>query len=334
MGVLFAVDEDDRDLLPVPVVEFRIVEDGELLDLHGRVTTEGADHLLDDLRGDVAQVALGLSDDGEFDCGHTASIVLASSMVGMASLRSAADRCAIAFFDVDNTLLRGASIYHLGRGAFRRRMLTVRDLLVFGWQQVRFIAVGENLRHLERVRERALELAGGHSEDDLIELADEVYDRYISPKLWPESVALAHDHLAQGHEVWLITATPSAIARVIAGRLGLTGALGTEIEVIDGILTGRLVGDVLHGPRKADAARALADRLGAELAECWAYSDSRNDIPLLELVGNPVVVNPDVALRRHARESGWSQLRLRPSSIRAARRALRADGSGRGREAG
>ncbi len=250
-------------------------------------------------------------------------------MVGMASIPSTPiEGRVIAFFDVDNTLLRGASIYHLGRGAFRRRMLTVRDLLVFGWQQVRFIAVGENLSHLERVRERALELAGGHSEADLVELANEVYDRYISPKLWPESVALAHDHLARGHEVWLITATPTAIAQVIAGRLGLTGALGTEIEAVGGVLTGRLVGEVLHGGRKADAARALAERLGADLEECWAYSDSRNDIPLLELVGHPVVVNPDATLARYARERGWSRLRLRPSSIRAARKALRAEEDG------
>lgn len=254
-------------------------------------------------------------------------------MVGMASFRSAADGCVIAFFDVDNTLLRGASIYHLGRGAFRRRLLTVRDLLVFGWQQVRFIAVGENLRHLELVRERALQLAGGHTVDDLVQLANEVYDRYISPKLWPESVALAHDHLARGHKVWLITATPSAIAKVIAGRLGLTGALGTEIEAVDGVLTGRLVGDVLHGPRKADAARVLTDRLGANLAECWAYSDSRHDIPLLELVGHPVVVNPDAVLRVHGKKRGWAQLRLRASSIRAARRALRTESGGRGRTA-
>ena len=332
--MLGAVHEDDRDLLPVLLVQAAVVEDREFLHLDGHFRSEVGDDLVDHAGRDVAQVALGFSDDGELDGGHTASIVLATTMVGMASIPPAADDCVIAFFDVDNTLLRGASIYHLGRGAFRRRMLTIRDLFVFGWQQLRFIAVGENLRHLERVRERALELAGGHSEEDLVELANEVYDRYISPKLWPESVALAHDHLAKGHEVWLITATPSAIARVIAGRLGLTGALGTEIEVIDGALTGRLVGDVLHGPRKADAARALANRLGADLAACWAYSDSRNDIPLLELVGHPVVVNPDAALTRYARERGWSQLRLRPSSIRAARRALRAEESGRGRAAG
>jgi HAD-superfamily subfamily IB hydrolase, TIGR01490 len=245
-------------------------------------------------------------------------------MVGMTSeLPIRSDSPVIAFFDVDNTLLRGASIYHLGQGAFRRGLLTTRDLVVFGWQQLRFIAVGENKNHLVSVRERALELAGGHTESELLDLADEVYDRYIKRKLWPETVALAREHLAQGHQVWLITATPVAIAKVITDRLGLTGALGTEIEVADGVLTGRLLGHILHGERKAMAATELARRLDADLAQCWAYSDSRNDIPLLNLVGNRVVVNPDASLARYAKARGWSQLQLRPSSIRAAQRRVR-----------
>ena len=229
----------------------------------------------------------------------------------------------VAYFDVDNTLLRGASIYHLGRGAFRRRMLGFRDLARFGWQQLRFIAVGENREHMASARERALELAGGRSEAELTELAEEVYDRYIEPKLWPETVDLAREHLSKGHEVWLVTATPVHIARVIASRLGLTGALGTEIEAVDGVLTGRLNGHVLHGELKASAARDLAVRLGADLADCWAYSDSRNDIPLLNLVGNRVVVNPDAALERYANARGWASLRLRPASIREAQRRVR-----------
>lgn len=231
---------------------------------------------------------------------------------------------AIAFFDVDNTLLRGASIYHFGQGAFRQGLLTVKDLVVFGWHQLRFISVGENPRHLLRVRERALELANGLTEVQLTELADAVYDRYIAPKLWPATVRLATEHIASGHQVWLITATPAVIARVIAERLGLTGALGTEIEIVDGVLTGQLQGSILHGQHKADAAGALAKREHARLDDCWAYSDSRNDIPLLTLVGHRVVVNPDAALARYAQERGWSQLRLRVSSIRAARRVARA----------
>lgn len=229
----------------------------------------------------------------------------------------------IAFFDVDNTLLRGASIFHIGRGAFRRRLITIGDIISFGWKQLRFISVGENHRHLEVVRERALELAGGHSVADLEELANEVYDRYIEPKLWPETVALAREHLQQGHGVVLVTATPETIANIIAERLGLTGAIGTKIEVIDGLLTGHIDGPVLHGDHKADAAHQYAADSGADLAACWAYTDSRNDIPLLELVGNRVVVNPDKALARYATAKGWRILQLHPRSIRQARKDVR-----------
>ena len=111
--------------------------------------------------------------------------------------------------------------------------------------------------------------------------------------------------------MWLISATPWEIGDLIARKLGLTGALGTRIEAVDGVYTGNLVGHVLHAERKAVAARELAEQLGADLADCWAYSDSRNDIPLLELVGHRVVVNPDASLARHAREHDWPVLQLK-----------------------
>ena len=92
---------------------------------------------------------------------------------------------------------------------------------------------------------------------------------------------------------------------MIARRLGLTGALGTVAETVDGVYTGRLVGEILHGEAKAQAVRALAEREGLDLGACSAYSDSANDIPLLSLVGHPCAINPDSRLRAHAREHGW-----------------------------
>lgn len=231
----------------------------------------------------------------------------------------------IAFFDVDNTLMRGASIYHVGREAQRRGYLSLRDVLRFGWQQAHFLAVGENLKHLHNIRERALGLAAGHSVAEVSELAEKIFDDAIKKRLWPETVGLTQEHLSKGHEVWLITATPTVVAGVIARRLGLTGALGTELAEEDGRFTGELMGSVLHGPQKAVAARALSESKGAELADCWAYSDSRNDIPLLELAGNRVVVNPDATLLRHARSNGWAILQLTKASITAARRRVRRD---------
>jgi phosphoserine phosphatase len=92
---------------------------------------------------------------------------------------------------------------------------------------------------------------------------------------------------------------------VIARRLGLTGAIGTVAEIENGIYTGRLVGDLMHGPAKAAAIRDLAEREGLDLSLCSAYSDSVNDLPMLGAVGRAVAVNPDSALRRVARERGW-----------------------------
>jgi len=105
--------------------------------------------------------------------------------------------------------------------------------------------------------------------------------------------------------VWLVTAAPVELGRIIAQRLGLTGALGTVAEIRDGEYTGRLVGDMLHGPAKAEAITALAKAEGLDLERCSAYSDSVNDTPMLSLVGHAVAVNPDSALRREARRRGW-----------------------------
>ena len=116
---------------------------------------------------------------------------------------------------------------------------------------------------------------------------------------------MAQMHLDAGQQVWLVTATPYDLAAIIARRLGLTGALGTIAESTDGVFTGRLVGDILHGAGKAHAVRALAAREGLNLKRCTAYSDSVNDVPMLSLVGTAVAVNPDSELREVARERGW-----------------------------
>lgn len=233
------------------------------------------------------------------------------------------DRPIVAFFDVDNTLMRGASVYYVGREAFRRGLISWRDIAVFAWHQFRFLAVGENHNHLATAKTRALSLVGGHTEEALVALAEEIYDRDLAPKLWPETVDLAREHLAKGHEVWLITATPQLVAQVIADRLGLTGALGTRVQALDGVFTGDLDGHVIHGEEKGAVAREFARELGANLADCWAYSDSSNDIPLLTLVGNRVVVNPDAKLHAHAQEHNWTVLPLKRSSIRDARRRVK-----------
>ncbi|MFC4058657.1 HAD family hydrolase [Planomonospora corallina] len=216
------------------------------------------------------------------------------------------DPTAAAFFDVDNTMMRGASIYHFARGLASRGLFTTRDLLRFALGQAVFRVRGdENPEHIAEARETALAFVAGSRVEDIVRLGEEIYDESMADRIWPGTRALAQSHLDAGQRVWLVTATPIELARVIAQRLGLTGALGTVSETVDGVYTGRLVGDLLHGPAKAEAVRALARREGLDLDRCFAYSDSANDLPLLSLVGQPVAINPDSELRDHARENKW-----------------------------
>jgi HAD superfamily hydrolase (TIGR01490 family) len=239
-------------------------------------------------------------------------------------LPAPSDRPILAFFDVDNTLMRGTSLFQLGREAWAKHVIGIRDVALFAWHQRRFIKVGENNEHLATARERALGLVGGHTQAEILGLAESIWEDRIQPRLYPETVGLTQEHIAKGHEVWLVSATPWEIGDLIARRLGLTGALGTRVVVDEnGIYTGELDGHVLHNEQKAIAVRELAETAGADLADSWAYSDSRNDIPLLELVGHPVVVNPDAALARHALDHGWPVLTLSPASIREAARRVR-----------
>jgi HAD superfamily hydrolase (TIGR01490 family) len=223
-----------------------------------------------------------------------------------ASLRVPADPTAAAFFDVDNTMIRGASIYFFGKGMASRGLVTTGDLLRFGWQQLRFRVQGtENLEAVAEAREKALSLVAGKSVADIVAYGEEIYDEHMADRIWSGTRALAQTHLDAGQRVWLVTATPIELARIIAKRLELTGALGTVAEVENGCYTGRLVGEPLHGPSKAEAVKALAQREGLDLSRCTAYSDSANDIPMLSTVGTAVAINPDSELRAEAKERDW-----------------------------
>ncbi|NJP67974.1 HAD family hydrolase [Streptomyces spiramenti] len=229
------------------------------------------------------------------------------------------DTRAAAFFDLDNTIMRGAALFHFGRGLYKRDFFSSRDLARFAWQQAYFRLAGtENSGHMAEARDSALSIVRGHRVSELMSIGEEIYDEYLADRMWPGTRALAQAHLDAGQQVWLVTAAPVETATIIARRLGFTGALGTVAESVAGVYTGRLAGEPLHGPAKAVAIDALAAGEGLDLDRCAAYSDSANDIPMLSLVGHPYAINPDRTLRAHARERGW---RLR--DYRTGRKAVR-----------
>ena len=230
---------------------------------------------------------------------------------GEAPLEPGTDLTAAAFFDVDNTMMQGASIFHFARGLVARNFFTTQDLVRFALLQVKFRVIGEDPDDTHTAREGALAFVEGRQVSQIVELGEEIYDDLMADKIYPRSVELAKKHLDAGQRVWLVTATPQELAQIIARRLGLTGALGTVAAEENGIYTGRLFGEMLHGPAKAAAVRALAAREGLDLRRCTAYSDSVNDVPMLSVVGTAVAVNPDAALRDVARERGWQILDFR-----------------------
>lgn len=212
---------------------------------------------------------------------------------------------AAAFFDLDNTLIQGASLFHLARGLAARKILTTRQIARYGWEQLAFRTRGERAGQLEKTRSRALSFAEGQSVTEFSRICQEIFEEFLASRIWPGTRALAQAHLGRGEPVWLLTAAPHELAQIVAERLGLSGALGTVAEAVGGVYSGRLCGQVLHGSAKGDAMRELATREGYSLLSCHAYSDSANDLPMLCAVGHPHAVNPDYRLRRYAKEQGW-----------------------------
>ena len=211
-----------------------------------------------------------------------------------------------AFFDVDNTLIRGSTLYFLGRGMYQRGYFTKKDISRFVLANLRFRLTGkENKEEIARYQTAATDFIGGHNVKDIQTIAEQIYDEFVSPAMWQGTIDIAQSHIANGVEVYLVTAAPEDMATLIAKRLGLTGALGSKAEIKDGLYTGNMNGALLHGKEKAVAIRELAERKGFDLEDCFGYSDSHNDLPLLQCVGHPSAINPDALLGLRAMAEGW-----------------------------
>ncbi len=221
-----------------------------------------------------------------------------------------------AFFDLDKTLIPGSSLFLLARGMYARDYYRVRDILRFASGQASFRLSGESEKGRTRARDAALEFVAGRTQDELRQMGREIAEERILPRVYEGIVKVIDHHREAGYLTFLTTASPQEVAEIIAESLGMTGAVGTRGEVTEeGRYTGRLVGDVVHGEEKARAVRELSERFDVDLAESYAYSDSINDLPLLQLVGHPHAVNPDSDLLHEARRRGWPVFELRTKRL-------------------
>jgi HAD superfamily hydrolase (TIGR01490 family) len=217
-----------------------------------------------------------------------------------------------AFFDLDKTLMQGSSAFQFGRAARRAGIITRRQLAQSAVANLQFRMRGATDEYSIAVREAIATSLRGIRVRDLERLGVSVLAG-ILPRLYPQMVAIAHDHQDAGRRVYIVTAAAHELAEKLAQVMGFDGAVGSHLsEVHDGRYTGRVAGAFIYGAAKALAISEIAERDGIDLAASYAYTDSASDLPMLELVGHPVAVNPDGELAALAREHGWEVLYLDP----------------------
>ncbi len=188
------------------------------------------------------------------------------------------------------------------------------------WQLL-FVARGASAEVVRRAAEDGMVLLRGFRVAELQEMVADAMEPVLKPLLYSEPLELAERHQERGERVFIVSAALQEIVDALALELGFDGAIGSRCEVVDGVYTGRSL-RAAHGEGKAAATRELAEREGIDLAASTAYSDSHTDIPFLEVVGNPVAVNPDRELRRAAAERGWPTLEFSELLVPSERRKV------------
>jgi len=209
-----------------------------------------------------------------------------------------------AFFDLDRTLISGSSAVDFGIIAWRNGMIPTRDLLRDAGNAIAFRLAGATDEKSESVRDRILHAVSGARQSDLLALNEEIVPRVLS-KVRPEAKGLVEMHHEAGRDCFIVSASPQELVEPLARALGMNGGIGTRSAVLDGVYTGELDGPFCYGEGKREIIEGLATERGYDLRLSYSYSDSASDLPMLELVGHPVAVNPDGPLAAVARQRGW-----------------------------
>jgi HAD superfamily hydrolase (TIGR01490 family) len=215
-----------------------------------------------------------------------------------------------AFFDLDKTLIQGSSAFQFGRAAYRAGLLGRRQLLSDGLANLQFRLRGATDEDSVALRERIAASLEGVRVVDLERLGADVLAG-ILPRVYPQMLAVAHEHQDAGRRAYIVTAASQELADILAHVMAFDGAIGSGIsEVVDGVYSGRPTGLFVYRTGKAQAIAKLAREQGIDLGASYAYSDSESDLPMLRAVGHPVAVNPDGKLAAIARAEGWAVLRF------------------------
>jgi HAD superfamily hydrolase (TIGR01490 family) len=212
-----------------------------------------------------------------------------------------------AFFDLDKTILAKSSTLAFSRPFYDGGLINRRSVLRSAYAQFVFALQGADHDQMEKMRAYLSSMVAGWPVQTVRDIVAETLHTIVDPLVYDEAVSLIESHQAQGHEVVIVSASGAEVVEPIGEMLGADHVIATQMVVADGSYTGEIA-TYAYGEGKAVAIRALAGERGYDLAECFAYSDSETDLPMLEAVGHPHAVNPDKVLRRRSAEHGWPVL--------------------------
>ncbi len=222
-----------------------------------------------------------------------------------------------AFFDLDRTVIAKDAMAAFGGPMRRGGLIGRRSLVELGFAQVIYLILGSTEQRLERIRHVALKVTRGWSRADVDAIVAGALGSVVEPIIYDEAMDLIDEHRQAGRRVVIVSASPSELVRPLGLHLGIDDVIASEAAIDD---NGRYTGELAFfctGREKADAVRLFAQREQIDLERSFAYSDAFTDVPLLELVGHPVAVNPDRALARVAAERGWeTRTFVRPVRLR------------------
>jgi len=212
-----------------------------------------------------------------------------------------------AFFDLDKTIISRSSTLAFGRPLYEHGLISFGDAIRSAFGELAFRLAGAGQRRMDLVRAQVSELCRGWPADLVRDIVSRYLDELILPYVYAEADRLLDAHRGADEDVIIVSTSGQEMVGPIGSALGAAGVIATRMTIADGCYTGE-IDFYAYGEAKASGVRELAAARGYRLADCFAYSDSITDLPLLGLVGRPRVVNPDRSLRRVARQRGWPVL--------------------------
>ncbi len=231
-----------------------------------------------------------------------------------------------AFFDLDRTLISGSSAFVFGVAAWRAGLVPPGQFTRDAFGAIAFRFTGASDDTSTGVRDRILGAVKGVAFDDLVALNVDIVPKLLE-RVRPEAERLIEQHRHAGRATYIVSASPVELVEPLAKALGMTAGIGTRSKIVDGLYTGELAGPFCYGEGKVEAIAEIARWEGLDLQQCWAYSDSASDLPMLRAVGHPVAVNPDAKLERIAGTEGWPMVIFSKRTKAVVRRSTQAVGA-------